>query len=55
MNLLMGSVDFYQKTSHQEQMLLNRQKQEWESQLLEALEEWEKLSLELQKREEEMG
>ena len=51
MEALMASEAFYQQTSFEEQQRLGHQKQQLEDQLLEALDQWEKASLELQKSE----
>lgn len=47
-DIQMGSDGFYQQTPREEQQQLAREKLKLEEQLLEAMENWEKVSLELQ-------
>jgi len=49
---LMASEGFYQRTPREEQQKLTREKLQLEEQLLQAMEQWEVASLDLQKSEE---
>jgi ATPase subunit of ABC transporter with duplicated ATPase domains len=52
LDVRMASEGFYQQTSREEQQRLFSQKLQLEEQLIEAMEQWEKASLDIQKSEE---